>query len=147
MKTTKRKPAYLTIAQSGGNYSVTYYKNKGETGSLSGYNMDTFKEVPENIPLIDFRTADSERLIKFILNEPGPNETDIFGGQTLASYLERVKATGATVTTLQELKAAQHLLTIWEDKRRRNAYKRKVLKHFDPVQFDTVFKSLQAIQF
>lgn len=140
-----RKPAFLTIAQSGGTYSVTFYKEEeGTTGTLTGYSLDTLEGMPENLPLIDYRTADTGKVIQFILHEPGPNETDIFGGQPLANYLERVKSTGATVTTLGELRAAQHLLKIWDDKRRRNAYKRKVLKHFNPVTFDTVFKTVQS---
>ena len=95
-----RKPAFATVANSGGIYSITFYKEaNGSTSSREGYSKDVFKDLPPNLPLIDYRSGTFKRILRFILSTDGPKETSPFGTCSLAEYFESAKGTGATITT------------------------------------------------
>lgn len=86
---------YCTIAKSGKTFTA-YFKN----GNKSGYSQDVFKDVPAGVPLIDYRTADTAKLMKAIFATDGPKEVTGYG-IPLTEYLEVMKATGATITAIQ----------------------------------------------
>ena len=101
MKNFEPGPAlFCTISQNGGIFSVSYQATDNVTSAnRSGYSAEMFETVPKGTPVIDYRTADSGEVLKAIMSTDGPREY-CGRGVTLAEYLERMGATGATITKL-----------------------------------------------
>lgn len=99
---TPQIPAIAVIAHSGKTFSIDYLKEENAACTKNGYSDEMFNECPAKLPLIDFRSARPADVIKFIFATDGPQEIKLDGKGTIAEYLEKVKTTGATVTTVGE---------------------------------------------
>jgi len=103
------KPAYCTIAWTGGRYTVTYYRERYTSNhALEGYDISVFRDVPDETPLMDFRKCPDENLIvSFICNNDtpdcisydGPNENlDVY----LRRYADYCKINVSTIGKLRQ---------------------------------------------
>lgn len=106
---TATEPLYCTIAATG-DYWCIYHKPtaKISRSHCQGYSIDTFKEVPDNIPVIDWRTADTSKIVSFIMKYDCKEETTlhVYGNYIpLADYLKKAEEIGATVTTVGGLRS------------------------------------------
>lgn len=104
------KPAYLTISQDGSRFTITHKAKKSKhsrtliTGATTGYGINTFKDIPENIPVIDWRTADYSSAFQHAIRGPKPAISDYRAtGVTLSEYLKSAASAGATITTVKNL--------------------------------------------
>ena len=97
---TPQIPALAVIACNGTVFSIEYLKYENVTASKSGCSDDMFKECPAELPLIDFRSAQPAKVYQFICKDDGPQEIKYYGKGTISEYIDRVKVTGATVTTV-----------------------------------------------
>lgn len=100
----KEKPAYGTISQNGGLYTVSYYRGEFGRSSLQGYSIDTFRDCPDEMPVIDFRPADFGKIVTEVLKGEDCRETASYGTLSLPDYLESKRKTGAKIWTLGELR-------------------------------------------
>jgi hypothetical protein len=101
------KPLFCSISTDGGTYCVNYHKAENYTGaSRSGYDLTTFRDLPAQTPVIDFRTADQTEVMKVILKVDGIAERDSSHFSRpipLTQYLDLMRGAGATITTLSGL--------------------------------------------
>lgn len=107
---SKDIPAFAVISADGSRFTIEYKTKKSKhsstliTGSLSGYSLDTFSKCPEQLPVIDWRTATFESAFSHALRASKPAITDYRAtGVSLNDYLESAKTAGATITTVKTL--------------------------------------------
>ena len=101
MATLAQEPLYATIAASGHYFSVTYRAVRnpdgtGQSGSLSGYSDNVFRDV-SGIPLIDYRTMDFTGWKFPIVAEASLSSYAVV---PLETVLRMAAERGATITTL-----------------------------------------------
>ena len=106
-----KKPCYGTISKNGSLYSLEFYCIENITETKQGYGKDIFKDCPENIPIIDFRTCTD---VKKLMDRA----TSIFCEDTtkqslyiskdkyfsLKEYLKSAENIGATIRLAKEFK-------------------------------------------
>lgn len=96
MEDTATTPAaYCVISRSGKTFTMHVPR-----ATYSGYTDEVFKGAPKGTPLIDFQTADPNKVMKAIFSTDEPREVKGYG-IPMAEYLEVMKATGATIKTIQ----------------------------------------------
>lgn len=108
------KALYCEINHDASLYTVHYhaYTANGlsyQSPKKTGYSLDVFRDLPGNTPVVDLTTADTGKVIKLILNVDGIEEHSgparmYYNPIPFAEWLERMRATGATVGTLESMK-------------------------------------------
>ena len=109
MKAEQPKPLFGTIAKSGGTFTVTYHEELEPQRAVNitrqGYSAETFRECPEDMPVIDNRPADAGEILKLVFAVDGIKEVNswIEGAIPLAEYLEKARQTGAVICTVKDV--------------------------------------------
>lgn len=112
MKSKTSKPCYGIIAQNGGYWTVQYHKENADgsstTGNLQGYNVDVFRDCPADMPVIDYRTGDSDAVFRFAWDIDPPIEVrnpSRYDKTTmrLEEYLSAAEKAGATIRQVAEV--------------------------------------------
>ena len=110
------EPVYGTISRNGHVYAVEYKIWKDEYGykktATGGYDASIFEGCPNDMPILDFRTADEQKVFTLLINSnwfiketdiPLDPETrqEISAQDYLNTYADK---TGATLTAVSEIK-------------------------------------------
>lgn len=108
------RPLYGAISQNGARFTITYYPEKAfggclVTGSRQGYDLEVFEKCPDNMIIIDYRSASLRDILDFVRNNSCPgnvirgeeDEADIL--DALNQYVYNARQIGCTITQVKNL--------------------------------------------